>query len=279
MDLSAYINALQPAVIHFDTASLRAIWSLPLLRKIKVISTIHDPIPHQGEGTWKFQLTIAIYRQFTSSILLYSEYALDLFKKHYPRFKRLYKISLLPYHFIAQFANKLNIQGNYILFFGRISPYKGIDILLNAIPLILQTYPEVQFVIAGKPEPNYEQTTTIDSRIKFISRHLDIEELANLISNAKFIVCPYREATQSGVLMTAFALNKSVLASNVGAFPEYISHNTNGVLTYPTVQDLVTSIMKMIDNQFYEKLNQNLAQADFKCAEQRNRIILKQVYG
>ncbi|MFM1969274.1 MAG: hypothetical protein RL152_651 [Bacteroidota bacterium] len=278
MDLSAYINALQPSLVHFDSVSLRAIWSLPFLSNVKLISTIHDPVPHQGEGNWKFHLTSVIYRQFTSSVFLYSEYALSLYKKHYPHFKKLYKISLMPYHFITQYANDKSLRGKYILFFGRLSAYKGIDLLLKAIPDVLKTHPDEQFVIAGNPETNIHIDFPDDSRLRIIPRHLELDELANLIANAKFIVCPYREATQSGVLMTAFAFNKCVLASNVGAFPEYISNDDNGLLTAPTIQDLSNGIRTMVDNHHYEQLNYNLANSNNKCTEQSNRIILKHVY-
>jgi glycosyltransferase involved in cell wall biosynthesis len=278
MDLYAYVNAVQPLLIHFDSASLRAIWALPFFRNIKVVSTIHDPIPHQGERTWKFKLTSFVYRMFTSTIFLYSEYARTLFQKNYPRFKKLQKITLLPYHFITQYANTSTVKGKYILFFGRLSTYKGIDILLKAIPEVLSTHPYEQFVIAGNPESNHDILFPTDSRIRIISRHLDLDELANLIVNAKFIVCPYREATQSGVLMTSFALHKSVVASNVGAFPEYINNDTNGLLTNPTVKDFATGIRTMIENQYYEQLNKNIAQSNCQSIEQSNRIILKRVY-
>lgn len=126
MDLSAYINALQPSLVHFDSVSLRAIWSLLFLSNVKLISTIHDPVPHQGEGNWKFHLTSVIYRQFTSSVFLYSEYALSLYKKHYPHFKKLYKISLMPYHFITQYASDKSLRGKYILFLEDCLHIKGL---------------------------------------------------------------------------------------------------------------------------------------------------------
>jgi glycosyltransferase involved in cell wall biosynthesis len=278
MDLSAYVRALQPSLIHFDTTSLRAVWALPFLRNIRLMSTIHDPVPHQGEGTWKLQMTSAIYRYFTSTVFLYSNYARSLYHKHFPRFKHLYTISLLPYYFLTQFANQSNRSGKYILFFGRMSFYKGIDILLKAIPEVLTTHPYERFVIAGNPESHHQIDIPSDSRICFISRHLGLEELADLIANAKFIVCPYREATQSGVLMTALAFHKSVLASNVGAFPEYISNDANGLLTEPTVHDFAAGIRKMVDNQYYEQLNGKIALSNYLCSEQSNRIILKHVY-
>jgi glycosyltransferase involved in cell wall biosynthesis len=93
----------------------------------------------------------------------------------------------------------------------------------------------------------------IDS-IRLLNKYVSIQELAELIQNAEFIVCPYREATQSGVLMTAFALNKPVLATNVGAFPEYIVENVNGMLVEPTVNGIEKGILTMLNNNHYKDI-------------------------
>ncbi|MEI2749884.1 MAG: glycosyltransferase [Ferruginibacter sp.] len=68
-----------------------------------------------------------------------------------------------------------------------------------------------------------------------------------MIENSKFIVCPYRDATQSGVLMTSYAAGKMVLATNVGSFPEYIQDGVNGLLAEVTPESIAQKIIEGLD--------------------------------
>src|SRR5690606_26719718 len=66
---------------------------------------------------------------------------------------------------------------------------------------------------------------------------------------SQFVVCPYKDATQSGVIMTSFALNKPVIATNVGGLKEMIIHNHSGILIEPNnITKLSDSIKWMLSN-------------------------------
>jgi glycosyltransferase involved in cell wall biosynthesis len=67
----------------------------------------------------------------------------------------------------------------------------------------------------------------------FINRFITDEELASLISHCIAVVCPYIDATQSGVIMSAYALNKPVIATTVGALPEMVEDGRFGYLIPP----------------------------------------------
>ena len=70
-----------------------------------------------------------------------------------------------------------------------------------------------------------------------------------LISNSEFVVCPYKDATQSGVVASAFSLNKPVLATNVGGLSETVKDNVNGRLISPNnVEELATAICEMYNS-------------------------------
>jgi glycosyltransferase involved in cell wall biosynthesis len=66
-----------------------------------------------------------------------------------------------------------------------------------------------------------------------VDRYLGNREMADLLTRAHVVVCPYLDATQSGVVLTAFAFEKPLVATNVGGLPEYIDHGNTGLLVPP----------------------------------------------
>ena len=122
-------------------------------------------------------------------------------------------------------------EGSYILFAGRISTYKGLDYLLPAMKQIHERHPACKLIVAGKGDFHfdispYQHLDYIDIRNRFIPDN----ELVALISHCAFMVCPYTNATQSGVVMSAYAFNKPVIATNVGGLPEMVRHEHYGLI-------------------------------------------------
>lgn len=236
-----YIKQFKPDIIHFETFGLRAIGMLPYLRSVKnVCISIHDPVPHTGENTWKVSLPRKFFFNMPvkKQYLFYSQFAKKQFEDHYKKTKDARRVlQMSPYSFLNNLVNKDESAKKHILFFGRLSPYKGIDDLLLAMPEVFNEFPDERLIIAGKGYPGFEINeavlTKYKNNITLIDRHIANDELATLIKQAKFIVCPYKDATQSGVLMTAFGLNTPVIATNVGSFPEFIQDNVNGLLVPP----------------------------------------------
>jgi glycosyltransferase involved in cell wall biosynthesis len=136
---------------------------------------------------------------------------------------------------------------NKISFLGRISKYKGVELFIEAIELTNKNFPDEQYWVAGKPIGNYyiPKTEQIISNLKLELKHLSNQELTDIISDSKVIVCPYIESTQSGVIMTAYALCKPVIVTNVGGLPEYVKNNT-GIICEPDPLSLNKAIEELI---------------------------------
>lgn len=280
--LYKFLKSLNTKIIHFDSFTLRSLFLLPFLFKKTIITTIHDVIPHSGENSWKVTFLNFIYTKLSTCFLFYSKYSHNQFINKYPNInKQKFIIRLLPYNFNKLFVDH-SFNTEYILFFGRISYYKGIDIFLEAIPHVLKFYPNQIFLIAGKSEKykvNNNWISKYDKNIILVDKYHSPKDTVELFKKSKIIVCPYRDSTQSGVLMTALALNKITIASDTGSFSEYIINNFNGIITKTTPIALASCIIDLLNNNKYlllEKNNYNsIANKDYN----NNRLTLQKIYN
>ena len=123
-----------------------------------------------------------------------------------------------------------NVGDDYILFLGRISKYKGLNVLNEAIKILQASNIPYNVVIAGNGYVPEIEELQKDPYVKVIKGYIDNPQLVFLMRHCKAVVCPYLAASQSGLVQTAACFGKSVIASNVGAFPEVIENGTNGLL-------------------------------------------------
>ncbi len=248
IQLHQFIKKLKPDVIHFNHFFNIGIFGCTL-NKFKKIITIHDPIPHIGDDTFGNRLKRNINKFFIKKYILLnmSQFEEFIVKNNIPR-KDVYLSKLGVYEYYSEKLSQVNIKQanrNTILFFGRISRYKGINILVKAFEIVKRKHPYLKLIIAGKGELNID----VKSDILLLNRYIFPDELLKLIYECSFVVCPYIEATQSGVVMTAFSLKKPVLATNVGGLPEMVDHNITGYLCEPnSVEKLSKSIERLIEN-------------------------------
>ena len=95
-------------------------------------------------------------------------------------------------------------------------------------------FPNTKLIVAGRGKIYFDDTPYKGlDYITFDNRFLSVSELADLVRNCKYVVCPYKDATQSGVITTAFAFYKPVIGTNVGAIPEYVKDKQFGVIVPP----------------------------------------------
>ena len=280
--LGRLIRSRNYDIVHFDTASGRAMSSLLYIRNDQMALTIHDPVSHPGEESLLLDMVRSFYKRKAMSISFYSSYSAALYKQYNKNIsQKINQLRLQPYSFVSKFKKLPSTITPYILFFGQLSYYKGIDLLLEAIPSVLTHYPDEHFIIAGKSNGFFLDRKLLDQypqHITFIDYYLSIEQLSHLIHGTKFVVCPYREATQSGVLMTAFAMGKTVLATNMGAFPEYISDGINGMLTNADPNAIAKGIGSMVESNHYLDMEKNIVQGYSTVDSNHNTNTLMQVY-
>lgn len=218
----------------------------------KVVTTIHDPFPHTGEKNRTSIQNRKIAVRYSKGIILLNNRQKDEFCSFYnvsPN--RLCINKLGVYENIALMASDVKtLKKNNILFFGRISPYKGIEYLCKAMEIVRKEVPDATLTIAGSGKlyfdiKPYLTEGYIDLQNSFIQTH----EIATLLRQCAICVCPYIDATQSGVIMTSFALSKPVIASNVGGLAEMIDEGKSGLLVEPKNPiALANAIIKLLKN-------------------------------
>jgi glycosyltransferase involved in cell wall biosynthesis len=285
--LYRHIKAIGAEVLHLEALLFRSLILLPTLFSFKkVFLTIHDPLPHVGEKDRKVDLAryIFFHLPHLKGFFFYSDFAKRQFQQHY-QLKRqpCWVIKMYPLSYFKKLQTNRKIEKSSLLFFGRLSAYKGVEVLLNSMPQVFDKFPLTHLVIAGRSINNYkvpeEVLNQFPGQITVFNRHIANDELVRLIGEAKFVICPYIEATQSGVLMTSFALNTPVLASTVGSFEEYIVDNHNGCLVVPNDScQLAEKTIKLLENDHYKALSSNLKAQQGRKAWDLNQSVFLAAY-
>ena len=134
---------------------------------------------------------------------------------------------------------KLCPEDKFILFFGFIRQYKGLDLLLEAMadPDIRSL--GIKLIVAGEfyedEKPYFDQIHRLDigDRIIIHSHFISDEEVRYYFSAASLVVQPYRSATQSGVTQVAYHFNKPMVVTNVGGLAEIVPDGQCGYVVDP----------------------------------------------
>ena len=246
-----FVESLRPAVFHVDDVdvSTRLALALPYLRRTPLVLNVHDPAPHSGEHNWRKDLSRwSAYRKATRFVLHNRQQKEPFCRRYRIVSEAVQVVRLGAYDIFRAWADpQTQEEPNSILFFGRISPYKGLDVLYEALPRVVQQVPGVRLIVAGKPISGYTPprppSVPGPAQVQVLSRYLSNATVAQLIQRASLVVCPYRDATQSGVVLTAYAFHKPVVASDVGGLSEYILNERTGVLVPPGDPDALADAL------------------------------------
>jgi glycosyltransferase involved in cell wall biosynthesis len=125
-------------------------------------------------------------------------------------------------------------DGPVILCFGLIRPYKGVDVLLRAFAEV----DGAELWIVGRPlgvdaDDLRQLARDAPGRVRFVTRFVPDAQVPAIMRRADVVALPYRDVDQSGVLYTALAFGKPIVASAVGGFPEVLGEHGAGRLVPP----------------------------------------------
>jgi glycosyltransferase involved in cell wall biosynthesis len=238
-------------------------------KNIKVIAITDNVIPHEkrpGDASFTKYFVNQCDGFVTMSRSVYDDLS---------KFTSTTKKTFLPHPIYNIFGEKvpkhvarknLNLiaEDKIILFFGFIRPYKGLNLLIDAMSDQRLRERKVKLLIAGE---FYEEKTPYLDKIKnnnlsdVIILHTDFIEKSKVrdyFSAADLIVQPYLTATQSGITQIAYYFGRPMLVTNVGGLAEIVSNKRVGYVTDKSSVSIADAICDYYDNDREDEFAKNV---------------------
>jgi D-inositol-3-phosphate glycosyltransferase len=139
-----------------------------------------------------------------------------------------------------------------VLFFGYISPYKGLDILIKAFARLTDETPSAYLVIAGEPQEAFAKYQSeieelgITDRVILDLRYIPFAEFPRYFCAADVVALPYRRIQQSGTLQLAYAYSRPVVAANVGELCEKVTEDRTGIIARAEDPEALASAIREV---------------------------------
>lgn len=226
-------------------------WSLPLfpvafvflllmrLRRKRIIITVHNVLPHEGGHAYLHASRFLC--RMAHRVVVHSEANREQIIRHYrlPP-ERVVRIPIGSYMgtapkveaLAARHALRLPPDRHYLLNFGTIRPYKGLDDLLDAFARVAPRFPQLHLIIAGKPwipwGPFAAQIrgAALEDRVHPFLDYVPEDRIPLFFGAADLIVLPYTHFdAQSGVGAVALPYAKPMIVTSVGSLPEWVDHD------------------------------------------------------
>jgi D-inositol-3-phosphate glycosyltransferase len=232
-----YVYRERPAIVHFQWLKVPAFDQFLVLYiqrfGAKVVYTAHNKLPHNSGVRYK-SLFARIYA-IVDSVIVHSERTREELIDEFALCPS--KVCTIPHGLLEKGVHVTNpqendkdaFQGLTIAFLGALSPYKGISEFSEAILLVAPKINknQLKFIIAGKGELPCESDLLKLKNVHIDRRFLEKSQFQAYLAEADIIALPYRQISQSGVLLTAIAARKSLIVTDVGGLTE--PHNLTGL--------------------------------------------------
>ncbi len=242
-------------------------WICKRLRGIRIVCLAHNIDFHEKWPAADL-LTKRVF-QYCDRIVVLSEACLRDLKRKMPA--DISARAVLGYHPIygcyAEHTPKASqiTAANTLLFFGLIKKYKGLDVLLKALKQASVVHPGLKLIIAGEVygrADKYQKLIRelgLEQCVEAHFRYITDREIAGFFLRSQVCVLPYKTATQSGVIATAYSFGVPVIASDVGGLGESVVNDVTGLLVAPNSPEaLASAIIRYFGEGLYAKLSGNI---------------------
>jgi D-inositol-3-phosphate glycosyltransferase len=228
-------------------------------RHTKVICIFDNVVPHEKRPGDKF-----LTKYFTGSIdgaIVMSQTVFDDLKT----FRKNIPVKLSPHPLFDNYgtlvsreealsALNLDADNSYLLFFGFIRAYKGLDLLIEAFSDKRLRNRKLKLIVAGEfyendtPYRDLIKKYDLENDIIFFDHFIKDNEVSLFFSVADLVVQPYKTATQSGVTQIAFHFEKPMLVTDVGGLREIVPDGKCGYVVKPESIYIAEAIIDYFDN-------------------------------
>ena len=273
--LGKYEALLLFGITRWDYFYLK-LWKLS---KLKSFTIIHDGRMHDGELNEQFQKSIIEIMSMSTNLVFLSDYVKQMVKEEF----NIEKPSHIAPHGLIDYGKIHHYKQRpvpKILFLGRVSRYKGVDTLLEAMRLVpSDCYSKL--IIAGRWEKNIDIVPSTE-KIEIKNKYLSYEEILTTIESCDIMVFPYREATQSGVATLALNYLKPSIVTTVGAFKEQFTERSAVFVEPDNPAEFARSITELCydlaqRNIMVESIKKEKSQFEWQSiAEDLKRYIITQ---
>ena len=266
----------QSRVVHLQW------WSLPLapiylviliglkIRKKKILFTVHNVVPHE-KSVLDRCLTKAVLA-FGDAYIVHSRDNRKTLSKRFEIPEANVHVVHMPIHdmYVGSGVDSASIRrtlglpekGKVLLSFGNIRPYKGLDVLIEAMPGVLSAVPDAHLLVAGQnwgkwndPYGKLIQSLEIERSVTALLDYIPMSQVADIFQVADLVVLPYKYFdAQSGVGNIALAFEIPMVVTRVGGLADLVEDD-RVVCSPENPQALVQAIIPtLLDHQFRSKL-------------------------
>ncbi len=266
--LFIFVLKIKPNIIHFQWFKIPSfdLIILYLIKftfksRIQIIFTAHNVLPHDTGNKFK-KIYKKIYN-IVDKIIVHESYARNKIINEFNISED--KIKVIPHGLLYEKNNKKEfyLKNNKKLVFsvlGNLNYYKGIDIVIDAWANsnILKNNNDILLLIAGKPDKYIKQKlNTLNSynNVKIIDRFLEETEFINCLLSTNVLLLPYREISQSGLLLTSLSFNIPIVVSKKGGLIEPFNFGKIGWILNNNTSDELKELLEglvRVRNEIYK---------------------------
>ncbi len=219
-----------------------------LLAGVPLAILVHDADAHPGDGS---RLQMWLQRQLCRSATMVASLSTHVGNRLREQGligARSIELTLPPMDFAV--APLVPHDGPLrLLHFGRLLPYKGLDLLAASLAMIGGRDDLTVRIVGSGPESAELDVLRRLPNVTVENRWVPEHEVGSLLGWADALVLPYREASQSGVAASALAAGRAVVSTNVGGLAEQLAGTDRALLCDPTAESLTDAICALLDGQ------------------------------
>ena len=246
-------------------------------KRIRVVGLLDNVIPHEhriGDRIFARYMikSLAGYVAMSESVL-----------KDARSFDDTLPYGLTPHPLYDNFGAKvsreeairelgLDADTRYILFFGLIRDYKGLDLLLRAFADERLRGKRVKLIVAGEFYSNAEMYERLESELE-LAEHIvwykefvPADKVRYFFAAADLVAQPYKTATQSGITQIAYHFERPMLVTNVGGLAEIVPHGKVGYVVEPDAKDITEALVDFVDNHTETDFSEGILEEKAKYA-------------